>query len=72
MEFQVIISDNLGYCLQVNLESGNLYPLRDRDLLSQQMATVIMNFDSYKENNYWIKNCLKANIILRRSMLVLR
>ena len=45
-----IISDNLGHLSSSKfLESGNLYPLGDRDLLSQQMATVIENFDSYKE-----------------------
>ena len=45
-----IISDNLGHLSSSKfLESGNLYSLGDRDLLSQQMATVIENFDSYKE-----------------------
>ena len=45
-----IISDNLGHLSSSKfLESGTLYPLGDRDLLSQQMATVIENFDSYKE-----------------------
>ena len=45
-----IISDNLGHLSSSKfLESGNLYPLGDKDLLSQQMATVIENFDSYKE-----------------------
>ena len=45
-----IISDNLGHLSSSKfLESGNLYPLGDSDLLSQQMATVIENFDSYKE-----------------------
>lgn len=45
-----IISDNLGHLSSSKfLESGNLYPLGDRDLLSQQMATVIDHFDTYKE-----------------------
>ncbi|WP_195549954.1 glycosyltransferase family 4 protein [Streptococcus australis] len=45
-----IISDNLGHLSSSKfLESGNLYPLEDRDLLSQKMATVFYNFDSYKE-----------------------
>ena len=45
-----IISDNLGHLSSSKfLESGNLYPLGDRDLLSQKMATVIENFDSFKE-----------------------
>ena len=45
-----IISDNLGHLSSSKfLESGNLYPLGDRDLLSQQMATVIDHFDAYKE-----------------------
>lgn len=45
-----IISDNLGHLSSSKfLESGNLYPLGERDLLSQQMATVIENFDSFKE-----------------------
>ncbi|MBS4897632.1 MAG: glycosyltransferase family 4 protein [Streptococcus sp.] len=45
-----IISDNLGHLSSSKfLESGNLYPLEDRDLLSQKMATVFDNFDSYKE-----------------------
>ena len=44
-----IISDNLGHLSSSKfLESGDLYPLGDRDLLSQQMATVIENFDTYK------------------------
>ena len=45
-----IISDNLGHLSSSKfLESGTLYPLGDRDLLSQQMATVIDHFDAYKE-----------------------
>ena len=45
-----IISDNLGHLSSSKfLETGNLYSLGDRDLLSQQMATVIENFDSFKE-----------------------
>jgi glycosyltransferase len=45
-----IISDNLGHLSSSKfLETGNLYSLGDRDLLSQQMATVIENFDTYKE-----------------------
>ena len=44
-----IISDNLGHLSSSKfLESGDLYPLGDRDLLSKQMATVIENFDTYK------------------------
>ena len=45
-----IISDNLGHLSSSKfLESGNLYPLGNRDLLSQQMTTVFENFDTYKE-----------------------
>ncbi|MBT9628660.1 glycosyltransferase family 4 protein [Streptococcus salivarius] len=45
-----IISDNLGHLSSSKfLESGNLYPLGDGDLLSQQMTTVFENFDTYKE-----------------------
>ena len=45
-----IISDNLGHLSSSKfLESGNLYPLGDGDLLSQQMTTVFENFDSFKE-----------------------
>ena len=45
-----IISNNLGHLSSSKfLESGNLYPLGDKDLLSKQMATVIDHFDSYKE-----------------------
>lgn len=45
-----IISDNLGHLSSSKfLETGNLYSLGDRDLLSQQMATVIDSFDTYKE-----------------------
>ena len=45
-----IISDNLGHLPSSKfLESGTLYSLGDRDLLSQQMSTVIDHFDTYKE-----------------------
>ena len=45
-----IISDNLGHLSSSKfLESGNLYPLGDINLLSQQMAKVIDHFDTYKE-----------------------
>ena len=45
-----IISDNLGHLSSSKfLESGTLYSLGDRDLLSQQMSTVIDHFDTYKE-----------------------
>ncbi|VTT24898.1 glycosyltransferase family 4 protein [Streptococcus gordonii] len=45
-----IISDNLGHLSSSKfLESGNLYSLGDRDMLSQKMATLIENFDTYKE-----------------------
>ena len=45
-----IISDNLGHLSSSRfLESGNLYPLGDCDILSQKMAEGIEHFDSYKE-----------------------
>lgn len=45
-----IISDNLGHLSSSKfLESGNLYPLGDSDVLSQKMIEVIEDFDSYKE-----------------------
>ena len=45
-----IISDNLGHLSSSKfLESGNLYPLGDINLLSQQMAKVIDHFNTYKE-----------------------
>ena len=45
-----IISDNLGHLSSSKfLESGNIYPLGDCDILSQKMAEGIEHFDSYKE-----------------------
>ena len=45
-----IISDNLGHLSSSKfLESGNLYPLGDCDILSQKMAEGIEHFDTYKE-----------------------
>ena len=45
-----IISDNLGHLSSSKfLESGNLYPLGDSDVLSQKMIEVIEDFVSYKE-----------------------
>lgn len=45
-----IISDNLGHLSSSKfLQSGNLYPLGDCDILSQKMAEEIEHFDTYKE-----------------------
>lgn len=45
-----IISDNLGHLSSSKfLESGNIYPLGNCDILSQKMAEGIEHFDSYKE-----------------------
>ena len=45
-----IISDNLGHLSSSKfLESGNIYPLGDCDILSHKMAEGIEHFDSYKE-----------------------
>ena len=45
-----IISDNLGHLSSSKfLESGNIYPLGDCDILSQKMAEGIEHFDTYKE-----------------------
>lgn len=45
-----IISDNLGHLSSSKfLESGNIYPLGDCDILRQKMAEGIEHFDSYKE-----------------------
>ena len=45
-----IISDNLGHLSSSKfLESGNLYPLGDCDILSKKMAEEIEHFDTYKE-----------------------
>lgn len=45
-----IISDNLGHLSSSKfLESGNIYPLGDCNILSQKMAEGIDHFDSYKE-----------------------
>ena len=45
-----IISDNLGHLSSSKfLESGNIYPLGDCNILSQKMAEGIDHFDTYKE-----------------------
>lgn len=45
-----IISDNLGHLSSSRfLESGNLYPLGDCDILSKKMVEGIEHFDTYKE-----------------------